>query len=197
MLFGFFSSVLCAAPLTQQSGIPVHNPLNLQNKLIMNDQSFTVSLLVDQSPKEVFDAVNNVRGWWSEQIDGATDQLNSEFKYHYKDLHQCRMKITEMVPAKKVVWKVLDNYFSFTKDKTGQWKDSRIVFEISEKDGRTELIFTHVGLTPDEECYNVCFDAWTGYITKSLKSLITTGTGNPTKDDHSKFNDDIQKKWNG
>ncbi|PZR23524.1 MAG: ATPase [Citrobacter freundii] len=163
----------------------------------MNDQSFTTSFTVDQSPKEVFAAVNNVRGWWSEQIDGATDQLNSEFRYHYKDLHQCRIKITEMIPGKKVSWKVLENYFSFTKDKTGQWKNTEIVFEITEKDGKTELKFTHVGLTPDEECYNVCFDAWTGYINKSLKSLITTGTGNPTKDDHSKFNDDIQKKWNG
>lgn len=182
---------------TFQTGISENNTVNLQNTFIMNDQSFTTSFLADQSPKEVFVAVNNVRGWWSEQIDGATDQLNSEFKYHYKDLHQCRMKVTEMIPDKKVVWKVLDNYFSFTKDRTGQWKNTSIVFEISEKDGRTELKFTHVGLTPDEECYNVCFDAWTGYITKSLKSLITTGTGNPTKDDHSKFNDDIQKKWNG
>lgn len=161
----------------------------------MKDQSFTTSYTVDQPAKDVFAAIVNVRGWWSEQIDGATDVLNSEFRYHYKDVHLCRMKITELQPAKKVVWKVLDNYFSFTQDKT-EWKDTEIVFEISEKDGKTELKFTHVGLTPADECYNVCYDAWSGYINKSLKNLITTGKGNPTQKDESEFNNETLKKWN-
>lgn len=29
----------------------------------MKTQSFTTSISVDQTPQEVFDAVNNVRGW--------------------------------------------------------------------------------------------------------------------------------------
>ncbi len=33
---------------------------SLQNK------SFTTKMLVTQTPKEVFDAINDVRGWWSE-----------------------------------------------------------------------------------------------------------------------------------
>ena len=83
----------------------------------MTTPDFTATLVVDQTPKQVFDAINNVRGWWSEEIEGGTNKLNDEFKYHYEDVHRCKMKIIELVPNEKVVWHVLDNYFKFTKDK--------------------------------------------------------------------------------
>jgi hypothetical protein len=69
----------------------------------MENQDFTTTLLVDRSPKEAFDAINNVRGWWSENIEGGTEKLNDVFTYRVKDLHQCTMKLTEVVPNKKVV----------------------------------------------------------------------------------------------
>ena len=144
----------------------------------MTTKDFTTTILVDKTSKEVFDAINNVRGWWSEEIDGSTDKLNSEFDYHYEDVHRCKIKIIELVPNKKVVWSVLDNYFKFTKDKS-EWKGTKIIFEIAEKDNKTEMRFTHQGLVPAYECYEICRDAWTGYIQKSLRNLITAGKGQP------------------
>ena len=144
----------------------------------MTTSDFTTTILVDQTPNEVFNAVNNVRGWWSERIDGGTTELNDEFTYQRWELHKCTMKLTEVIPDKKVVWKVLDNYFSFTEDKT-EWIGTDISFDIAEKDGKTELKFTHWGLVPAYECYDVCFDAWSSYIKGSLQSLITTGKGQP------------------
>ena len=144
----------------------------------MTTKDFTTTILVDNTPEEVFNAINNVRGWWSEEIEGSTDKLNSEFDYHYEDVHRCKMKIIELVPSKKVVWSVLDNYFKFTKDKS-EWKGTKIIFEIAEKDNKTEMRFTHQGLVPAYECYEICRDAWTGYIQKSLRNLITAGKGQP------------------
>ena len=80
----------------------------------MATSDFTTTLLVEQTPTEAFNAINNVRGWWSEEIEGSTDKLNDEFTYHYQDVHRCKMKLTEVIPDKKVVWLVLDNYFNFT-----------------------------------------------------------------------------------
>lgn len=144
----------------------------------MKTPDFSTSFLVDQTPNEVFNAVNNVRGWWSERIDGGTSQLNDEFTYQRWELHKCTMKLIEVMPDKKVVWLCLDNYFSFTKDQT-EWVGTKIEFDISEKNGKTQLIFTHYGLTAAYECYDICFDAWTSYIQGSLKDLITTGKGQP------------------
>jgi hypothetical protein len=144
----------------------------------MKNQDFSITVLVDQSPKKVFDAINNVRGWWSEEIEGGTDKLNEEFTYHYQDVHRCKMKIVEFVPEKSVVWLVLENYFNFIKDKT-EWKDTKISFEISKKDNKAQLVFTHIGLVPAYECYQICSDAWSNYIKGSLRSLIETGKGEP------------------
>lgn len=146
----------------------------------MDNQSFTTTLLVDQSSEEVFNAINNVRGWWSEEIEGSTDKLNDEFTYHFKDVHNCKMKLTEVIADKKVVWLVMDNYFNFTKDKS-EWKGTKIIFEIAEQDNKTQIRFTHLGLVPGYECFDICFKAWTGYISNSLRNLITTGKGQPNK----------------
>jgi len=141
-------------------------------------RDLTTTVVIDDTPIAVFNAINNVRGWWSEEIEGSTDQLNAEFHYHYKDVHYCKMKIVEMTPGKKVVWLVLDNHFNFTQDQS-EWLNTKVIFEINEKDGKTELHFTHQGLVPEHECYNICRDAWTNYITKSLHDLVTTGKGQP------------------
>src|SRR4051812_40547758 len=161
----------------------------------MQNQSYTTTFRVNESPKAVFDAVTNVRDWWSVQIDGRTDQLNAVFRYHYKDVHICKMKIVEFVPNEKIVWQVMENHFDFTKDQS-EWKDTKISFEISEKEGKTELVFTHLGLRPDHECYAICSDAWGNYINGSLKSLIETGEGKPNPYDTAIESAEILKEKN-
>src|ERR1035438_8737154 len=148
----------------------------------MNAQNFTSSFSVDQSPDEVFKAITNPRGWWSEEIEGGTEQLGDEFTYRYEgdEVHKCRMKLTELIPGKKVAWQVLDNYFSFTEDKT-EWIGTDVIFEISEKDDKTEVRFIHLGLVPEYECFNICSNAWGFYVNSSLRALITTGKGQPNK----------------
>ena len=144
----------------------------------MNISDFTIAIVVNETPSVAFNAINNVKGWWSEEIEGSTDKLNDIFNYHYEDVHRCKMEIIELVPNKKVVWLVLENYFKFTKEEN-EWTGNRIIFEITEQDGKTKIQMTQVGLVPEYECFDICKGAWTTYIHNSLRSLITTGKGMP------------------
>jgi hypothetical protein len=146
----------------------------------MDSQNFTTAFTVDQTPEEAFAAINNVRGWWSGEIEGSTDKLGEEFTYRYEDVHRSKQKITELVPGKKVTWHVLDAYLDFTKDKT-EWTGTDITFDITRKGDKTEVRFTHVGLVPKFECFDNCSNAWCFYINGSLQSLITTGKGEPNQ----------------
>jgi uncharacterized protein YndB with AHSA1/START domain len=152
----------------------------MEKERAMSKRNYTTSFTVDQSPEEVFAAVNNVRGWWSGEIDGRTDKLDAEFTYRYQELHRSTQKITEFVPGEKIVWRVLDAKINFVKD-TDEWNGTNIVFEIARKGDKTELRFTHVGLVPAIECYGKCSGAWGYYINESLFSLITTGKGDPNE----------------
>jgi len=144
----------------------------------MSSQHFSTTIVVDQTPEQVFNAINNVREWWSAAIEGSTDQPDAEFTYHYEDVHTCRIKLTELVPNKKIGWLVLDNYFKFTKDKK-EWTGTKIIFDIAPQAGKTAICFMHLGLVPEYECFDICVNAWTQYIRQSLFGLITTGKGQP------------------
>ncbi|NLR64307.1 SRPBCC domain-containing protein [Chitinophaga varians] len=162
----------------------------------MSNQNFSVALLFDQSPAAVYEAVINPRAWWSEEIAGGTAKAGDVFDYHFEDIHRAKMKLTESVPDKRVVWHVLENEFKpglfgeaaaghvkgdgFENDKA-EWVDTHVVFDIIKENDKTRLRFTHDGLVPDYECYDVCINGWKHYIQESLYSLITTGQGKPNK----------------
>jgi uncharacterized protein YndB with AHSA1/START domain len=143
----------------------------------------TMSFTVEQTPQQVFDAVNDVRNWWSGTIVGETSALGAEWTYSVPDLHFSRFRITELVPAERVSWLVLDSHLTFVVDKE-EWTGTTVRFEITEEGGpgdsrRTRLTFTHEGLTAEQECYDVCNTAWGQYILGSLRTLIQAGSGRP------------------
>ncbi len=144
----------------------------------MTTTDFTTMIVVNQTPKEVFTAVNNPWDWWSGEIKGSTEKLNDEFTYRYKEFHFSRQRIVEMIPDQKVVWLVTDSQINFVENKS-EWTGTKISFEIAEQNNKTELYFTHVGLVPGVECFGGCSTAWSQLIQQSLFSLITTGKVEP------------------
>jgi uncharacterized protein YndB with AHSA1/START domain len=144
----------------------------------MSKQDFTATFSVDQTPEEVFAAILDVRSWWTGEIDGRTDVLGADFTYSHKDIHKTTHEITELVPGKRVVWRVTASHLSSFANKK-EWDGTEIVFDITKNGDKTDVRFTHVGLAPVIECYDRCSRAWTFFITDSLKRRILAGTGEP------------------
>ena len=141
-------------------------------------QNYSASFVVPQSPQAAFAAVLDVRGWWSGNIDGPTDELGADFSYRYQDIHYTKQQIIDLVPDGSVVWQVLEADLNFTEDRD-EWVGTQIRFEVVPVPDGTEVRFNHVGLSPEMECYDKCSNAWGFYINSSLRNLITCGAGAP------------------
>jgi uncharacterized protein YndB with AHSA1/START domain len=153
-----------------------------KEKKTMTSTDFTASFTVDRTPEEVFAKINDVRGWWSGNIEGDTDALGAEFTYRYQDVHYTKQKITEFVPNERVVWHIEDAFLNFTEE-PDEWVGTDVTFEITPTCDETEVRFTHRGLVPEFECFEACSSAWGFYVNGSLKRLIATGYGEPNPEE--------------
>jgi hypothetical protein len=141
----------------------------------MQDQNFTTSITVNQTPEFVYNALLNVRGWWSglfgETFEGQSEKTGDVFSFRAGDgAHYSKQQLVTAEPNKKIVWRVRESSLSFV-EKTHEWEGTQFGFDISEEDGKTKIAFTHKSLTPELECYNSCAPAWTGYINEQKLNL--------------------------
>lgn len=130
--------------------------------------TYTYSFATHKSANAIFDLLLNIDKWWSgihnETITGNSQNLNDEFSFTAGGgMHFTKQKLIELIPNKKVVWQVTESNLSFL-DNPKEWENTKIAFDITENDGKTQVKFTHIGLEPHIECYDECSTAWTQYL---------------------------------
>ncbi len=153
-----------------------HSFVKHQTKATMTTTHFNLILESNQTPEYVFRTILKVSDWWSgyfsEEFSGKSEQLHDEFSFRAGEgLHYSKQKLVELVPHKKIVWLVIESELSFLEHKE-EWTGSKLIFEISEQQGKTQVIFTHEGLNTVCECYEACAPAWTQYLENKLHPLI-------------------------
>ena len=77
-------------------------------------------LVPSRTPHDAYTAINDPRGWWEETIAGRTHEEGDEFTHWVPGIHYARIRVTELLPGKRVVWQVLDNWMSFIGDQS-EW----------------------------------------------------------------------------
>jgi len=143
----------------------------------MAKKDFNTTITVNASAVEAMKKINQVNLWWAKNFSGKAEKVNDTFTVRFGETF-VDFQISELVPNKKVAWKVTDCNLHWIKAKK-EWKGTEVVFEIKANGNNTQIDFTHVGLVPGVECYNDCEVGWTGHITNSLVNLINKGKGQP------------------
>jgi len=143
----------------------------------MAAQNFHLSITVNASAKEAVKKIIQEDKWWAKKAKGKPAKLNDKFTVDFGETF-VDFQITELLPGKKVVWKVTDCNLHWIDNKK-EWSGNDVVFEISESKNATQINFTHMGLIPDCECYGDCKIGWTEHVACSLVKFINEGRGMP------------------
>jgi hypothetical protein len=143
----------------------------------MKKNDFKLTITVNGSVEEALQKINQVNKWWAKKVKGTSEKLNDVFKVDFGETF-VDFQISELIPGKKVVWKVTDCNLHWIDNKK-EWNGNEIVFEISSVKNKTTIDFTHIGLVPQAECYKDCEAGWTEHITDSLVKFINIGKGMP------------------
>jgi hypothetical protein len=157
--------------------LPLHDILEMINNKKMENQNYHRQLTVDRKAQDVLDEISHVSDWWAKDLTGSSAEINDIFTVRFGETF-VTFRVTELIPGKRLVWYVSDCNLPWLNDKK-EWKDTKVVWELSPQNGSTQIDFTHEGLIPEVECYGECVKGWDFYITESLKKLITEGQGFP------------------
>ncbi len=144
----------------------------------MNAMNYQHRFTVRATPEQVFEAITRVRDWWTVNTDGSTTVVGDEFTVEFGDVHLTKQRVTEAEHGRRIVWSVTESLLPWLKDRE-EWKGTEMIFEIDATSSDTQLTFTHVGLTPQVECFEQCEKGWNYFIGDSLYKLIAHGAGLP------------------
>ena len=147
----------------------------------MKRRHFNYRFSVAKTPAEVFDKICMVSGWWTTDVEGVIERLHDEFTVYFGDSF-VKMEVTKMIPGNKMSWLIKNCFWSFLQNKT-EWNATTIIWNIIPKVNLTELSITHVGLSQETECFDICKEGWGLYVGNSLFQLITEGRGIPFESD--------------
>ncbi len=145
----------------------------------ISDSDYTTEFGVERSPHDVYEAINDIPAWWVTQVEGSNAAIGHEFSYVVPGEHACALRVAQLAPDARIVWRVIRSRMSVVTDPE-ELVGTDITFELVPDGDTTRVRFTHVGLSPADECYEASVAAWEHYIGESLPALLTTGTGAPT-----------------
>jgi len=148
--------------------------MQLYKGIVEND--YKTSIEVDASCERVLAAIANVSGWWAKDFKGSAAKAGDQFTVRFDDTF-VDFEIAHPT-AHESTWMVTNCYLPWQKNKT-EWNGTRVIWQVNDTDKGSRIDMTHIGLSPEAECYTQCRSGWNEHIHESLLNFINNGKGEP------------------
>lgn len=149
----------------------------------MNDNHYSRSMLLPSSAAAVFDAITRrIPDWWSRGFIGSASKADDEFTVRFGPTFKT-IRILKASEPTDVTWLCIAQQIVMPDGMTplknpSEWVGHTISWHMAQEADDCRLTLTHIGLTPESECWVVCEPGWDQTL-KSLEKFLLDGFGHP------------------
>jgi len=121
-------------------------------------------VFIKSTPEKIYEAITTQRGiasWWSAS-NNAKPEAGSVYRISFGGDYYKEIKVSELVPGKKVTWDILDAH--------PEWLNTKVTFDIAMGKNSAELRFNHSGWKEYTDMFAQCSYHWAIYLA-NLKAL--------------------------
>ena len=130
---------------------------------------------IEASPATVFEAITTQKGeagfWTANNETEPTKGSVAIFRFPGAPV-PARMRVDELEPSRRVAWSCLGDFPG--------WKSTTITWDLEDRDGKTHVMFRHLGFGDDYAEHDLASITWVwAMVLGRLKGYAETGTPQP------------------
>ena len=138
-------------------------------------KSYTHKITVALASNTIFDAITQeMSNWWTEMSSGVRE-VGDKTTAKFKDGTTWSFELVKLEKNKLIE---LHCYHAnhihpvTTPEMRTEWKNTRLRFDIVPRDGNTDIQFTHIGLSPETKCYDICCSGWDHFFGSAFYAYL-------------------------
>jgi len=146
-------------------------------------KNYECTISVNTTPSKAFNAITQeMSSWWTEMT-SVINEIGDKTTAKFEDGTTWSFEVTTLEKDKVIelyCYEANHIHPVTTPDMRTEWKGTTLKFQLEANENGTTIYFTHVGLTPDINCYDICHAGWDFFFGSAFKaylnkSSLTTG----------------------
>ncbi len=138
-------------------------------------KNYEHTITVKVTPKRVFDALTKeMSNWWTDMT-SIVDKIGDKTTAKFEDGTTWSFEVVKLEANRLVelfCYQADHIHPVTTPEMRREWENTTLRFNIIGKGENTDVHFTHVGLTPEVNCYSVCNSGWNHFFGSAFKAYL-------------------------
>lgn len=150
----------------------------------MTTEHYQKSITVNATAADVYQALTTgYDHWWTSTQGKKFQKAGDSIKFTFPpNISDWTLQATSLIPDKQVILECIEaNHIILDKPGSSkeEWLGTTMAWDITANGDTTIIDFTHNGLVPQLDCYEVCSAGWDHFFMDSLQAYLNTGKGKP------------------